>query len=83
MDINEDINRAETATRTIRTFAELENESGEEFIGYAAVEDSQSESDGQAEDGLTLKVRLPKYSPHLTGDQQSTSTADQSPPSTS
>jgi len=58
MDINEDVDRAETAARTIRTFTELEDESGEEFVGYAAVEDSESESDGRAEDALTLKVRF-------------------------
>ena len=58
MDIDEDIDRAETAARTIRTFAELEDESGEEFVGYADVEDSDSELDGRAEDALTLKVRL-------------------------
>ncbi|KDR66446.1 hypothetical protein GALMADRAFT_232506 [Galerina marginata CBS 339.88] len=55
MDIDEDIDRAETAARTIRTFAELEDESGEDFIGYTAVDDSESESDGGAEDALTLK----------------------------
>ncbi|KAF8812151.1 hypothetical protein BYT27DRAFT_7252111 [Phlegmacium glaucopus] len=55
MDIDKDIDRAETAIRTIRTFAEIEDESGEEFIGYAAIEDSESELDGGAEDALTLK----------------------------
>lgn len=59
MDVDEDIDRAETATRTIRTFAELEDGSGEEFLGFAAIEDSESESDGGAEDALTLKVRFP------------------------
>ncbi|KAF8877447.1 hypothetical protein CPB84DRAFT_1852653 [Gymnopilus junonius] len=29
--------------------------SGEEFLGYAAIDDSESESDGEAEDALTLK----------------------------
>ena len=58
MDIDEDINRAETAAQTIRTFTELEDESSEEFIGYADIEDSDTELDGGAEDALTLKVRL-------------------------
>ena len=59
MDIEEDINRAETAARTIRTFADLENNTGEEFIGYEDVEDSGSESGSEAEDALALKVRFP------------------------
>jgi hypothetical protein len=58
MDIDEDVDRAETAARTIRTFTELEDESSEEFIGYADIEDSESESDRGAEDALTLKVRF-------------------------
>lgn len=59
MDIDEDIDRAEAATRTIKTFTKLEDDSGEEFVGYAEVEDSESEPDGDAEDALTLKVRFP------------------------
>jgi len=58
MDVDEDIDRAETAARTIRTFGDLEDDSGEEFIGYAEVEDSESESDSEAQDALMLKVRL-------------------------
>jgi len=58
MDINEDIDRAETAAQTIRTFVELEDESSEEFVGYTAIEDSKSESDRGAEDMLSLKVRF-------------------------
>lgn len=58
LDIDEDINRAETTTQTIRTLTDLENDSGKEFIGYADVEDSECESDGDAEDTLMLKVRF-------------------------
>jgi hypothetical protein len=57
MDVDEDIDRVETAARTIRTFGDLEDDSGEEFIGHAEVEDSESESDCKAEDALMLKVR--------------------------
>lgn len=56
MDITEDIDRVETTAQTIRTFNDLEDNSGEEFIGYVEVEDS--ESDDEAEDSLTLKVRF-------------------------
>ena len=57
MDIAEDIDRAETATRTIRTFGDLEDDSGEEFVGLADIEDS--ELDDEAADALTLKVSFP------------------------
>ena len=53
MDIDEDIDRAETAAQTIRTFAKLEDESSEEFVGYADVEDPDVELDGGAEYALT------------------------------
>lgn len=59
MDIDEDINRAEIAARTVRTFANLDNDSNEEFIGYADIKDSESESDGDADNASTLKVRFP------------------------
>lgn len=59
MDIDEDIDRAETATRTIRNFSAIENDSGKEFVGYTNIPDSKSsESDGEAEDLLRLKVRF-------------------------
>jgi hypothetical protein len=89
MDINEDINREEAAARTIRTFADIENDGEEEFVGYEDIEGSDSESDGQAEDALTLKVRfsvklsLVKHSPHLTGGQQGASEANRGPQSPS
>ena len=58
IDIDEDIDRAETAARTIRTFTDLNRDSesdGEEFVGYNEVS-SGDESDS-AEDAVTLKVR--------------------------
>lgn len=58
MDIDEDIDRSKTAARTIRNFAAIENDSGEEFVGFADIQDSESESNGEAEDVLTLKVRF-------------------------
>ncbi|KIM39261.1 hypothetical protein M413DRAFT_29440 [Hebeloma cylindrosporum] len=54
MDIDEDIDREETGARTIRTLASIENDSGEEFVGYADVQDT-SESDSEAVNALTLK----------------------------
>lgn len=59
MDIDKDIDRAETVTRTIRTFANLDEESSEEFVGYADIEDSESELEDEVEDALTMKVRFP------------------------
>ena len=66
MDANEDINRAETAARAIRTFTDLDRDSGgEEFTGYDEVssgEDSDIDDesdDGYSEDAATLKVRFP------------------------
>jgi hypothetical protein len=91
MDINEDIDRAETAAQTIRTFGDLErdSETGEEFEGYNDVsqgEDSDPDSDGQTND---LKVRYfsqfmsREVLTHRTEDKQSTSEKDQGPPSKS
>jgi hypothetical protein len=54
MDLVEDMDRAGTAARTIRTLKNIQEESGEEFVGYADVVDSESED--EAEDALTLKV---------------------------
>ena len=58
MDINEDLDRAETAAQTIRTFSDHEDHSGEEFVGYGDIEESESELDGEAEEALKLKVRF-------------------------
>jgi hypothetical protein len=64
MDIDEDIDRAETAAQTVRTFADLnhDTESGvEEFVGYNSVsgsDDSDPGSDGHPEVPLQLEVRL-------------------------
>ena len=64
MDINEDIDRAYTADRMIRTFSDLNHSSesgGEEFVGYNEVSSDDSESDmddGPADDVVT-KVRFP------------------------
>jgi hypothetical protein len=55
MDIDEDINRAEMAAQTIRTFADLNRETEsdvEEFVGYHDVSssgDSDSDSNGHTE----------------------------------
>lgn len=63
MDITEDINRAETAARTIRKFADLDHKTesdGEEFVGYNEVcsgEDSDSDN-SHVEDTVKLKVRF-------------------------
>jgi len=69
LDIDEDVDRANTAARTIRTFADLEcantNSDGEEFEGFhdvSSTTDSESTSDGEA---------------RLTGGQQSTSAENQ------
>lgn len=91
IDINKDIDRAETAARTIRTFDDLErdSETGEEFEGYNDIsqgEDSDPDSDGQTND---LKVRYfsqfmsREVLTHRTEDKQSTSEKDQGPPSKS
>lgn len=66
MDIDEDINRAEIAAQTIRTFTDLdcETELGiEEFVGYNSVSSSDdsdlgSDGHGHAEVPVKLKVRL-------------------------
>ena len=58
MDINEDLDRAETATQTIRTFSDHEDHSGEESVEYGDIEESESELDGKAEEALKLKVRF-------------------------
>ena len=64
MDIDEDVNRAEMAAKTIRTFADLDcrTESDvEEFVGYLNVSssgDSDSDSNGHAENTGKLKVRF-------------------------
>ena len=63
MDVNEDIDRAGTAARTIRTFGNLEHDSkidGEEFEGFNDVsqgEDSNPDSDDQTIGAINLKVR--------------------------
>jgi hypothetical protein len=64
MDVEEDINRAETVAQTIRKFADLErnSESGEEFVGFHDAEGSDSDSDSHGEDlvkTVKLKVRFP------------------------
>jgi len=87
MDLAEDVDRAGTAARTIRTLKNIEEESSEEFVGYADVVDSESED--EAEGVFMLKVRtqwnkcqmLVKYLHYQTGDQQSTSKTTQSPQS--
>jgi len=56
MDLAEDVDRAGTTARTIRTLKNIQKESGEEFVGYADIVDSESED--KAEDVLTLKVSL-------------------------
>lgn len=61
MDIDKDNYRAEVAARTIRTFNDLDDDSGEEFIGYANVKGSDSESDGEVHNALLLKVRFPSW----------------------
>ena len=64
MDIDEDVNRAETAAKTIRTFADLDRRTEsdvEEFVGYLNVSssgDSDSNSNGHAENTGKLKVRF-------------------------
>lgn len=66
MDIDEDIDRAEMATQTIRTFTDLDREtesSVEEFVGYNSVSSSDdsdlgSDGHGRAEVPVKLKVRL-------------------------
>ena len=56
--------RAETAAKTIRTFADLDRRTEldvEEFVGYHDVSDSEnsdSDSDGHAESAVKLKVRF-------------------------
>ena len=60
MDIHEDISRAETAIRTIRTFGDLNRDSemdGEEFVGFNNIASSDSDTDGHTEDPVNLKVR--------------------------
>ena len=62
MDIDEDVDKAEMAARTVRTFADLdrETESGvEEFVGYNSVPSSDdSDLVSDAEVPVKLKVRL-------------------------
>lgn len=66
MDIDEDVDRAEMAARTVRTFADLdrETESGvEEFVGYNSVSSSDdsdlgSDAHAHAEVPVKSKVRL-------------------------
>ena len=65
LDIDEDVDRANTAARTVRTFADLEQADtdldGEEFEGFhdvSSTTDSESPSDGEAEDAAKLKVRF-------------------------
>ena len=62
MDIGEVIDRAEMAAQTVRTFADLERKTEsdvEEFVGYLNVSssgDSDSDSNGHAENAVKLKV---------------------------
>lgn len=64
MDIDEDVDRAETAAKTVRTFADLDRRTesdAEEFVGYLDVSssgDSDSDSNGHAENTGKLKVRF-------------------------
>lgn len=64
MDTVEDVNRAETAARAIRTFADLDRDSaGEEFVGYDEISsedstDSAGESESGSDDAVKLKVRF-------------------------
>ncbi len=53
--------RAEAAARTIKNLGDLDDDSGEEFIGYANVKtsESESESDGEVDNAALLKVRFP------------------------
>jgi len=41
MDLAEDVDRAGTTARTIRTLKNIQEESGEEFVGYADIVDSE------------------------------------------
>lgn len=78
MDIDEDIDRAETAAQTIRTFADLDRKTEsdsdvEEFVGYLDVSssgDSDSDSNDHAENAVKLKVsflgQFVSQSTHLT-----------------
>jgi hypothetical protein len=61
MNLNDDIEREETAVRTIRTFGDLDRDSGEEFVGFDDIlgEDSDPDSDSHAEETVNLKVRYP------------------------
>ena len=95
MDVNEGIERAGTATWTIRTFGDLEHDSktdGEEFEGFIDVsqgEDSNPNSDDQTIGAINLKVRYfsqfkaREVLTHWTEDKQSTSEKDQGPSSKS
>jgi hypothetical protein len=58
MDIDKDTNRAQTVTRTIRTFADIEGDSKEVFVGYEDISSGEDSDSGLAKDTLTLKVRF-------------------------
>jgi len=76
MDIDEDIDRAEMAAQTIRTFADLDRKTEsdvEDFVGCLDVSssgDSDSDSNGHAENAVKLKVsflsQFVSQSTHLT-----------------
>jgi hypothetical protein len=65
MDIDEDVDRAEMAAQTVKTFADLdrETESGaEDFVGYNSVlssfDDSDLGSDAHAHVELPVKLKV-------------------------
>ena len=73
MDIDEDINRAEMAAQTIRTFTDLDRKTEsdvEEFVGYLDVSSSDSDSNGHPKSAVNLKVsflgQFVMQSTHLT-----------------
>lgn len=66
MDIEEDISQAGNKAHTFRKFSDIENESGEEFVGYNDIKGSGSEAESDSEDAVTLKVRMEYGLDHTT-----------------